>query len=104
MVERLKEALQGKGIQAKVIYSGGSDVDILAAGASKGDGLKFLLKQVQNLSKYDDAAPGSAPHLAKHLYVLSSRARCKLMTCAGAALSAPGLSAVSVAALVQPSH
>jgi hydroxymethylpyrimidine pyrophosphatase-like HAD family hydrolase len=46
VVERLKGALQGKSIQAKVIYSGGSDVDILAAGASKGDGLKFLLKQV----------------------------------------------------------
>lgn len=48
MVERLKGALQGKGIQAKVIYSGGSDVDILAAGASKGDGLKFLLEQVHS--------------------------------------------------------
>ena len=47
MVTRLKEGLAGKGIQAKVIYSGGVDVDILAAGASKGDGLKFLLKQVQ---------------------------------------------------------
>jgi sucrose-6F-phosphate phosphohydrolase len=47
VVEHLKEALQGKGIQAKVIYSGGSDVDILAAGASKGDGLKFLLKQIE---------------------------------------------------------
>ena len=47
VVERLKGALQGKGVQAKVIHSGGSDVDILAAGASKGDGLKFLLKQVR---------------------------------------------------------
>ena len=47
VVERLKGALQGKGVQAKVIYSGGSDVDILAAGASKGDGLKFLLKQAR---------------------------------------------------------
>lgn len=46
VISRLKEGLSSKGIQAKVIYSGGADVDILAAGASKGDGLEFLLSQV----------------------------------------------------------
>ena len=33
-------------MRAKIIYSGGMDVDILPEGASKGDGLKFLLRQV----------------------------------------------------------
>ena len=31
-----------------MIYSGGEDVDILAAGASKGKGLEFLLRQVRS--------------------------------------------------------
>ena len=31
----------------QVIYSGGMDVDILPKGASKGDGLKFLLREVR---------------------------------------------------------
>lgn len=46
MVSKLKEGLAAKGIDAKVIYSGGVDVDILAAKASKGAGLQFLLGQV----------------------------------------------------------
>ena len=46
MLARLEEALRSKGITAKVIYSGGEDVDVLAAGASKGKGLEFLLQQV----------------------------------------------------------
>ncbi len=37
--------------QAKVIYSGGEDVDILAAGASKGKGLEFLLRQVRGVAR-----------------------------------------------------
>ena len=37
--------------QAKVIYSGGEDVDILAAGASKGKGLEFLLRQVRGTAR-----------------------------------------------------
>ena len=46
VLTRLEEALESKGIKAKVIYSGGEDVDVLAAGASKGKGLEFLLQQV----------------------------------------------------------
>ena len=33
-------------MRGKIIYSGGMDVDILPEGASKGEGLKFLLRQV----------------------------------------------------------
>lgn len=32
----------------QVIYSGGMDVDILPKGASKGDGLKFLLREARS--------------------------------------------------------
>lgn len=46
MIARLQEALKGAGVRAKIIYSGGMDVDILPEGASKGEGLKFLLRQV----------------------------------------------------------
>lgn len=49
MIKALEAGLKDKGIAAKVIYSGGADVDILAAGASKGEGLKFLLKQASLL-------------------------------------------------------
>jgi hydroxymethylpyrimidine pyrophosphatase-like HAD family hydrolase len=31
----------------QVIYSGGMDVDILPQGASKGEGLKFLLREAR---------------------------------------------------------
>lgn len=47
VVSKLKEGLAAKGIDAKVIYSGGADVDILAAKASKGAGLQFLLGQIE---------------------------------------------------------
>lgn len=36
------------GVKAKVIYSGGMDLDILPQQASKGKGLEFLLKEVCN--------------------------------------------------------
>lgn len=38
------------GVTAKVIYSGGADLDILPQHASKGKGLEFLLNEV-SLSK-----------------------------------------------------
>lgn len=34
------------GVTAKVIYSGGADLDILPQHASKGKGLEFLLNEV----------------------------------------------------------
>ncbi len=49
MIAALNEGLEGRGIEAKVIYSGGADVDILASKASKGAGLQFLLGQVRSL-------------------------------------------------------
>ena len=44
-VERLRESLQAEGLAAKVIYSGGEDLDVLPAHASKGKGLEFLLSE-----------------------------------------------------------
>ena len=35
------------GVTAKLIYSGGVDLDILPQQASKGKGLEFLLRQVR---------------------------------------------------------
>ncbi len=46
VISQLQEALKAAGVRAKIIYSGGMDVDILPEGASKGEGLKFLLRQV----------------------------------------------------------
>ena len=46
VISQLEGALKAAGMRAKIIYSGGMDVDILPEGASKGDGLKFLLRQV----------------------------------------------------------
>ena len=46
VISQLEGALRAAGVRAKIIYSGGMDVDILPEGASKGDGLKFLLRQV----------------------------------------------------------
>ena len=46
VISQLGAALKAAGVRARIIYSGGMDVDILPEGASKGDGLKFLLRQV----------------------------------------------------------
>lgn len=47
VISRLQQALSDAGVSAKLIYSGGVDLDILPQGASKGKGLEFLLRQVQ---------------------------------------------------------
>ncbi|CAL5220768.1 g2832 [Coccomyxa viridis] len=47
VISQLQEALKAAGVRAKIIYSGGMDVDILPEGASKGEGLKFLLRQIK---------------------------------------------------------
>ena len=46
VISQLQQDLQAAGISAKVIYSGGEDLDILPQQASKGKGLEFLLQQV----------------------------------------------------------
>ena len=46
MLDRLKKGLKETGLSTTVIYSGGADVDVLPAGASKGKGLAFLLGQI----------------------------------------------------------
>jgi len=48
-IERLRRDLSQAGLSAKVIYSGGEDLDVLPQQASKGKGLEFLLKEIQNL-------------------------------------------------------
>ena len=44
-LEKLRALLSQQGLPAKVIYSGGADLDILPQTASKGKGLEFLLNQ-----------------------------------------------------------
>jgi sucrose-6-phosphatase len=47
ILDRLKSELKTAGLPTTVIYSGGADVDVLPAGASKGKGLAFLLEQMR---------------------------------------------------------
>ncbi|KAA6424811.1 MAG: sucrose phosphate phosphatase [Trebouxia sp. A1-2] len=49
VVSQLEDKLQAAGVTAKVIYSGGADLDILPQHASKGKGLEFLLGEVREL-------------------------------------------------------
>lgn len=51
LVQQLKEELQAAGLAAKVVYSGGVDVDILASGAGKGCALAFLLEEMKASNK-----------------------------------------------------
>ena len=46
IIAELEAKLKAAGVTAKLIYSGGVDLDILPEGASKGKGLEFLLRQV----------------------------------------------------------
>ena len=46
LVQKVEQKLRDQGSSAKVIYSGGADLDILPQGASKGKGLEFLLAEV----------------------------------------------------------
>ena len=48
-IAALEAALKEKKVSAKMIYSGGEDLDVLPAQASKGKGLEFLLKEVRVL-------------------------------------------------------
>jgi hypothetical protein len=53
VIQTLRDQLSAAGLTAKVVYSGGVDVDVLAAGAGKGAALAFLLQQL--------AARGATP-------------------------------------------
>ena len=46
VISALDGDLKAAGLSAKIIYSGGEDLDILPQQASKGKGLEFLLEQV----------------------------------------------------------
>ena len=46
-ISQLEASLKEQGLKAKVIYSGGADLDILPQHASKGKGLEFLLQEVR---------------------------------------------------------
>lgn len=43
----LRDGLAGAGLDANVIFSGGEDLDVLPARASKGKALAFLLRQIE---------------------------------------------------------
>lgn len=60
VISQLDEALKAVGVRAKIIYSGSMDVDILPEGASKGEGLNFLLRQVRLGAKDFEDAPLTA--------------------------------------------
>lgn len=52
VLQHLRESLAAAGLAAKVIYSGGVDVDVLAEGAGKGKALEFVLRELQEAGAY----------------------------------------------------
>ncbi|GJP34722.1 hypothetical protein CLOM_g3155 [Closterium sp. NIES-68] len=50
VVEELRSKLQQRGLKAKVIYSGGYDLDILPERAGKGQAMAYLLRQFKEQS------------------------------------------------------
>ncbi|GAB2228257.1 hypothetical protein Droror1_Dr00010087 [Drosera rotundifolia] len=53
VMKALGERLEKRGLDVKIIYSGGVDLDILAQGAGKGQALAYLLKKF----KHEDRVP-----------------------------------------------
>ena len=46
VLTKLKSALAERSVQAKIIFSGGKDIDIIPTSAGKGKALEFILNQV----------------------------------------------------------
>ena len=46
LMQSIDQKLGHQGLSAKLIYSGGEDLDVLPCAASKGKGLEFLLNEV----------------------------------------------------------
>ncbi|MEW5305352.1 MAG: hypothetical protein WDW36_007896 [Sanguina aurantia] len=57
VLERLRLALAEAGLAAKVVYSGGADVDILAMGAGKGRALEFVVQQLRKKARIPEHGP-----------------------------------------------
>ena len=58
LVYNLRSQLSASGLDANVVFSGGEDLDILPARASKGKALSFLLKQIRESTEGAESERG----------------------------------------------